>query len=126
MIIGKCPFCNGNIIEKKIQIMNTKLKKYVCSNNIVEYDEIEERFITSEKATCNFKIFSNCLLKYNKRTLSKKEIQKIINNEECIVRLYSKKLLNQKTNKYGSEYFKYAIVNKEYGVSILWNEEVEN
>jgi hypothetical protein len=124
--IGKCPFCDGVVEQRKTEINGDKVSIYACSNTIYEKDEYEEGFFLSDKSTCNFQIFSNALKRYNKRAISEKEVKKLINNEECIVRLYSKKIWNEEKKKYGNEYFKYAVVDKDYGVSILFEEEVEN
>lgn len=124
--IGKCPFCNGDFLVKDIEVRGKKQKLYFCENYIIERDEEDEGFLLSEKSTCSFRIFDNCLKKYNKTKLSKFEISKIIRDEECVVRLYSKKIFNPEKNKWGNEYFKYAIKDKEFGVSILWDLEVED
>ena len=55
-------------------------------------------------------------LKWNKRSFSKYEMKKLLEDEQVIVRLHGRSGTN--------EYFKYVITDKEYGVSILWDEEV--
>ena len=44
-------------------------------------------------------------------------MKKLLEEEQVIVRLHGRRGT--------SEYFKYVITDKEYGVSILWDEEVE-
>ena len=43
-------------------------------------------------------------------------MKKLLEDEQIIVRLHGR--------AGSSEYFKYVISNKDYGVSILWDEEV--
>ena len=43
-------------------------------------------------------------------------MKKLLEDEQVIVRLHGRSGTN--------EYFKYVITDKEYGVSILWDEEV--
>ena len=57
-------------------------------------------------------------LRWNKRSFSKYEMKKLLEDEQVIIRLHGRRGT--------SEYFKYVITDKEYGVSILWDEEVEN
>ena len=121
-IIDDCPFCNGVISKRNIMIQNKKVALYSCSNMEIEYDDGDEKFLETEHSTCSFRIFSNCLLKYNKRSVSELEIRELLGKDkQTIVRLYSKKLYNEKTEKYGSEYFRYAIPDKEYGLSVLFD-----
>lgn len=115
MILGKCPICNANVISIKTIIKDKKVKLYTCENTKKEYDE-SESFVFSSDSTCTYRVYSNVFLKWNKKSLSEYEMKKILNNDECIVRLYSKKAKK--------EYFKYAVLDKEYGVSILFDEEV--
>lgn len=123
--IGKCPFCNGSVYQKNIMANGKKAKLYSCSNMQVEYDDGDERFLETEDSTCSFRIFSNSLMKYNKRSISEKEVRELLSREkQTVVRLYSKKLFNEKTKKYGSEYFRYAIPDINYGISVLFEEDV--
>jgi len=123
-IVGDCPFCGGIVGKRDTKVYNKKTSIYSCENNKVEYDE-EGTFLQTEDSTCNFKIFSNALLKYNKGTISEKEIKELLLNKEIVVRLYSKKLFNEEKDSYGSEYFRYAIPDEEYGISVLFDMEVE-
>lgn len=122
--IGKCPFCNGNVEVKDINVFNKKVKLYKCENALYELDDSEEFFRLKEEATCSFRIFSNSLLKYNKKSISEKEVRTLLKEGEVIVRFYSKKLYNEETKKYGSEYHKYIIPHEEYGVSVLFDVEI--
>ena len=45
-------------------------------------------------------------------------MKKLLEDEQVIIRLHGRAGTK--------EYFKYVITDKEYGVSILWDEEVEN
>lgn len=115
-ILGKCPYCDGSVISKKITVKGKNIKLYSCENSKKEYDESEQYVFTSD-STCRFRVYSNSFLRYNKRSIGEFEMKKLLEDGQIIVRLHGK--------KGGSEYFKYAIPHEEYGISILWDEEVE-
>lgn len=124
--IGKCPFCDGNLMQKSIMAHGQKAKLYSCSNMKVEYCDGDERFLETEESTCSFRIFSNSLLRYGKRSISPQEVKRLTTGERTIVvRLYSKKLYNEEKDKYGSEYYRYAIPDQQYGISVLFDLDVE-
>jgi len=114
-IIGKCPYCTGNVISRKMNARGKDIKIYHCENANKEYDESEAYVFTSE-STCTFRVYSNALLQWNKRSFGLLEMKKLLQEGQIIVRLHGKKGT--------SEYFKYVITDKEYGLSVLWNEEV--
>lgn len=126
-IVGDCPYCDGQVGKRDTKIYNRKVSIYSCENNKVAHndDDDEGSFLQTDDSTCSFKIFSNALLKYNKGTISEKEIKELLLNKEIVVRLYSKKLFNEETDTYGSEYFRYVITDEEYGISVLFDMEVE-
>ncbi|MGB6329866.1 MAG: hypothetical protein WBF48_13155 [Halarcobacter sp.] len=115
-ILGKCPYCNANVHSKKIVAQGKKIKLYSCENAKKEYDESEQYVFTAD-STCTFRVYSNAFLKWNKRSFSEYEMKKLLQDEQTIVRLHGRAGTK--------EYFKYVILDKEYGVSILWDEEVE-
>lgn len=124
-IVGKCPFCSGDVIQRTVVAYGKKVKLYSCSNMVVEYDDGDEKFLETQDSTCSFKIFSNCLLRYNKKSLSEYEVKQLLSEErQVVVRLYSKKLFNEQKQSYGSEYYRYAIPDVEYGISVLFDEDV--
>jgi hypothetical protein len=97
MIIGKCPYCDGEIISHKKENKGKKVTLYSCSNNKVEYDEEDEMFLKTSDSTCDFKIFSNALKRYGKYKLSKSEVLKILKKEDCIVDFKSRQKKNIKS-----------------------------
>lgn len=115
-ILGKCPYCEGKVISKNFHTQGKKIKLYSCEYANKEYDESEQYVFTSD-STCTFRVYSNAFLKWNKRSFSEYEMKKLLQEEQVTVRLHGRKGTN--------EYFKYVITDKEYGVSILWDEEVE-
>lgn len=115
MILGKCPYCNGKVIAIKTTAHGKKVNLYTCENAKKEYDE-SESFVFTADSTCTFRVYSNVFLKWNKRSFSKYEMKKLLEEEQVIVRLHGRRGTG--------EYFKYVITDKEYGVSILWDEEV--
>lgn len=116
MILGQCPYCKGNVISKKITAQGKQIKLYSCENAKKEYDESDSYVFTSD-STCRFRIYSNALLRWNKRSISEYEVKKLLKDEQIVVRLHGRKGTG--------EYFKYAIPHEEFGISILWDEEVE-
>ncbi|NPA60275.1 MAG: hypothetical protein GXO30_07420, partial [Epsilonproteobacteria bacterium] len=66
-------------------------------------------------SSCDFRIWQNTLARYGK-WLSYKEVRELLSEGEIEVELLSK--------KYGKRinYTKTVILNKEYGVTILWSE----
>jgi len=115
-VLGKCPYCSGNVISKKMTAKGKQIKLYYCEHANKEYDESEQYVFTAD-ATCTFRVYSNTFLRWNKRGFSEYEMRKLLQEGQTIIRLYSKAK--------SDEYFKYVIPDKEYGVSILWDEEVE-
>ena len=113
MILGKCPYCKTGKIEiRKKNINGKNVLLYACSNAKWQISPDEESFELTEDSECNFRIWQNALSKYGK-WFKNKEIKQLLNEKEIEITLYSKKY-NKK------EYKKYIILNKEYGVSILW------
>lgn len=116
MILGKCPYCNANVISKNMIVNGKQIKLYSCENSKKEYDDSEQYVFTAD-STCTFRVYSNAFLRWNKRSFSEYEMKKLLEDQQTIVRLHGKK---------GSgEYFKYVVPHEEYGVTVLWDEEVE-
>jgi len=116
MLLGKCPYCDGSVIERKTVARGKKIKLYTCENAKKEYDD-SEQFVFTADSTCTFRIYSNALLRYNKRSIGSNEIRNLLNDGQIKVRLHGRAGTK--------EYHKYAITDKEYGISILWDEECD-
>ncbi len=119
MILGICPYCKDGKIEVRKKLVNgKKIELYACSNaNWISEDG--ELFELSPKATCSFKIWQNSLRKYGKY-LKQKEIKALLNFEDVIVTLHTKKYKNKLS------YQKYITLNQEYGVSVVWDIEIDD
>jgi len=116
-ILGKCPFCEDGIVSYNIKVINgRKTKLYSCSWNKVTTVDEGETWERTEDATCNFKIFGNALQRYGKKFIGPKEVIKLLKGEDLIVHLYS---FQKKV-----EYKKYATLDEEYGISILWEIDI--
>ena len=115
-ILGKCPYCDANVISNKMTAQGKQIKVYSCENAKKEYDDSEQYVFTSD-STCTFRVYSNAFLKWNKRSFSEYEMKKLLQDGQAIIRLHGRKGTG--------EYFKYIITDNQYGVSILWDEEVE-
>ena len=116
MILGKCPYCKGNVQAIKSTANGKKVNLYTCENAKKEYDD-SEQFVFTADSTCTFRVYSNAFLRWNKIRFWKYEMKKLLEDEQVIIRLHGRAGTK--------EYFKYVITDKEYGVSILWDEEVE-
>lgn len=115
MILGKCPYCKSNVHAIKSIANGKKVNLYSCENAKKEYDD-SEQFVFTSDSTCTFRVYSNVFLRWNKRSFSKYEMKTLLEENQVIIRLHGRSGT--------SEYFKYAIPDKEYGISILWDEEV--
>jgi len=113
MVLGKCPYCEDGVIEvRDKEVRGKKVKLYACTN-AHWMSEDGEMYELTQESTCGFKIWQNTLARYGK-WLNYKEIRELLENQELEVELVSK--------KYGKKiyYTKTAVLNEEYGVSILW------
>lgn len=114
MNLGKCPYCDDGQIEvRDKEVHGKKVKLYACSNANWKTED-GEMFELTQSSTCEFKIWQNSLAKYGK-WLQYKDIRSLLNEEELEVELLSK--------KYGKKvyYSKQLVLNREYGVSIVWD-----
>lgn len=114
--LGKCPYCEGSVFSSKISVQGKTIKLYSCENAKKEYDE-SDAYVFSHDSTCTFRVYSNAFMRWNKRSFSQYEMKKLLEDEQVVVRLHGRKGT--------SEYFKYVIPDNQYGVSVLWDEEVE-
>jgi len=113
MYLGKCPYCDDGSIEVRTkEVRGKKVKLYACSN-AHWMTEDGELFELTQEATCSFRIWQNTLARYGK-WLTYKEIRTLLEDGELEVELVSKKYGKKTT------YTKRAILDKEYGISILW------
>jgi len=115
--LGKCHFCkNGKVEIRKITKGGHKINSYVCSNaNWYKEDEDDIWELTKE-STCSFNIRQDALFNWGKRSIKSHEIKKLLKEKELIVDLYSSP---KKT-----AYQKYIILNKEYGLEVLWEIDI--
>jgi len=116
MILGKCPFCEGEVLSIKTVAQGKKVKLYTCENAKKEHDD-SEQFVFTADSTCTFRVYSNTFLRWNKRSFGENEMRTLLNDGQVTIRLHGRKGTG--------EYFKYVIPSLDYGVSILWDEDVE-
>ena len=110
--LGKCHFCkNGEVEVRQTTVEGKKMKLYACSNAhwTFEHDMAE---LTAE-STCSFRIFQNALLRWNKKAIGEREIRTLLSEKQVKVRLYSAKAKK--------EYFKWLVLDEEYGCSVIWD-----
>jgi len=113
MILGRCPYCDDGMIEvREKEVRGKKVKLYACSNaHWVSQDG--EFYELSDDSSCGFKVWQNALARYGK-WLNYKEMRELLSCGEMEVELLSK--------KYGKKiyYKKSIILDKEYGVSVVF------
>ena len=115
-LLGNCLYCEGGKIEvRAIHVDGKPLKLYACTNAHWHFEN-DFAELTSD-STCNFRIFANQLRRWNKKAIGENEIRTLLNEQQVKVRLYS-----ANTKK---EYFKWIILDKEYGISVVWDVDVE-
>jgi len=102
-VIGKCPLCEGSIVEKK--------KIFSCTN--AKYKKIGEK-ITNEG--CKFMIFKGALAKYGKNNIPATEAKKVLDGKRVQVSF--------KSQKNGTSYNKLIELDLDWGVKVLWNEDI--
>lgn len=113
--LGRCPCCEDGYIEvRPIVVQGKKVKLYACSNAQwhFEFDMCELR----EDATCGYRIFSNQLARWHKKSLSEKEIRTLLSEQQLKVELFSPKSKQS--------YEKWVVIDAEYGVKVLFDEDV--
>lgn len=118
MILGDCPYCSDGKIElRKKEIRGKKVELYACSNANWKTED-GEFFELTATSTCNFKIWQNSLKRYGKY-LKQKEVKALLNQEDVIVTLYTQGYKEKKSYK------KYLTLNQEYGVSVIWDIDID-
>ena len=116
-LVGKCPYCDDGMVMMEKKLVNGKNTKVYTCNNASWYSEDGEVFELKKDATCSFRIWGNSLYRWGKRGIGLFEVKKLLRGEDVAVRLFSYRAKK--------EYFKYITLDKEYGVSVLWDMDVE-
>ncbi len=114
--LGKCHFCDDGEVEvRQTTVEGKKIKLYACSNAhwSFEHDMAE----LTEDSTCSFRVFQNALLRWNKKAIGEREMRELLSEEQVKVRLYSAKAKK--------EYFKWLVLDEEYGCSVVWDVFIE-
>ena len=115
MFLGKCPYCDDGAVEvRERNVRGKKVKLYACSNAHWKSED-GELWESSEDSTCSFRIWQNTLGRYGK-WLGYKEVRELLENGEIEMELVSK--------KYGKKinYTKTVVLDREYGVSVVWDD----
>jgi len=115
MVLGKCPYCDGSVFAYTINAKGHKVTLYSCEHAKKERD-INDDYVFTNDSRCRFRVFSNVFLRWNKRSLSEREMKELLHEGQITVRLHGRKGTH--------EYFKYVVLDPEYGVSILWDTDV--
>ncbi len=110
--IGKCPYCTDGIIHlEKKSIRGRQTNIYACSNARWTSED-GEMFEPAKDSTCSFRIWGNSLSKWGKGSISIQEIKRLLKYKEIKMLFYT-----LKTKK---EYKKSVVLDKEYGISVIW------
>jgi len=104
-ILGDCPICDGHIIQRE--------NSYGCTNANWQHDD---HFDELQNTGCRYSIHKESLKRYGKRKVSATDIQKLFKNGFFTAKLRS---------RFKKEYYKYVMVNDEYGIEVDFNTEVE-
>lgn len=96
--LGKCPICNGEIIEKK--------KVYYCSN--AKFEKTEDGKIVNRG--CPYMIFKNSLERFGKKEITPKEVERMLSKGKTSVTL--------KSQRTGKPYSAYIVPDQKYGVKV--------
>ncbi len=98
-------------MEKKlVQGKNTKV--YTCSNTKFHTEDGE---CFESVGTCSYRIWGNSLLKYGKRGIGEREVREMLEHGSFTAVLHSRN---------GHEYRKYVVPHEDYGISVLFEDEI--
>ena len=112
-MLGKCPYCkDGSIVMQKKIVQGRNTKVYTCSNAKFTTEDGE---LFESVGTCSYRIWGNSLLKYGKRGIGEREVRELLSEGIFTAVLHSRS---------GVEYRKYVIPHEEYGISVLFEDEV--
>ncbi len=112
-MLGSCPYCNdGSITAAKKTVLGKQTKVYSCSN---AHFHTEDGECFESVGSCAYRIWGNSLAKYGKRAIGEQEIKKLLRYGSFIAVLHSRN---------GVEYRKKIVTHYEYGISVLFNEEI--
>jgi hypothetical protein len=113
-MIGRCPYCEEGVVEmEKKQVHGAVTKVYACSNVRIVTEDGE---CFEHAGSCTYRIWGNALRRYGKRALGPKEVRRLLADGQCVVTLRDSR---------GNDYRKYIIPHPEYGIEVLFSEEVE-
>jgi hypothetical protein len=112
MFLGKCPNCNSKVIA--IDKKEEDIVLYTCENSIYSKKALLSSSFIQTYKYCNFKIFSNVVLKSKQKDELNYHDISTIENCAVAIDLYSKKIKGEELN--------YVFLDRDYGISILWDE----
>ena len=113
-MLGRCPYCEDGLIEiAKKQVRGAMTKVYSCSNVKIVTEDGE---CFEHAGSCSYRIWGNSLARYGKRAIGLKEVRRLLSEGQFVATLHDRR---------GNEYRKYVITHPEYGIEVLFNEEVE-
>ncbi|RUM66985.1 MAG: hypothetical protein DSZ03_00335 [Sulfurimonas sp.] len=112
-MLGKCPYCeDGTVVAEKKSVLGKPTKVYRCSNTRFHTEDGE---CFESVGSCTYRIWGNALVKYGKRAIGEREVKELLRQGSFIAVLHSRN---------GYEYRKYVIPHNEYGIHVLFHEEV--
>ena len=113
--LGQCPCCDDGVIlmDRKI-VRGAKMRVYSCSNTKIATEDDGETW--ERVGSCNYTIWGDSLKRYG-GSISPNNIKELLSEGQFVAELKSKS---------GKEYEKYVVVDEEYGISVLWDMDVED
>lgn len=58
MVIGKCPYCGGEVVSQKLTIQGQKVNLWGASMR-KKASDINDDYVFSSDASCRFRVYSN-------------------------------------------------------------------
>ena len=113
--LGKCPCCEDGVVlmDRKI-VRGAKMRVYSCSNTKIATEDDGETW--ERVGSCNYTIWGDALKRYG-GSISPNNIKELLSEGQFVAELKSKS---------GKAYEKYVVADEEYGVSVLWDIDVED
>ncbi len=98
--------------QKPVQGVKTRV--YSCSNVKVTTEDDGDTW--EQTGSCQYTVWGHSLKRYG-GSISPKNVRELLDSGQFIATL---------TNRYGQKYQKYVITNEQYGLEVLFSEEVES
>ena len=114
MVCGQCPYCEDGVVTMvKKPVRGVPTRVYQCSNVKVTTEDGE---CWEQEGACVFTVFGNALARYGKRAIGPKEVRELLSEGSFVAVLQARS---------GHAYRKYVIPDREYGVTVLFDTDID-